>query len=450
LKPTRLRLVGINDVYTLDQLPRLASLVQHASTVDPADGLLITVAGDFLAPSLLSSLDGGHGMVDCLNALGVTHVTLGNHEDDLGTDDLLHRLDELHAKVLLTNVGQFSGRSQRSDVVQVGPHRVGLIGVVSGDPSLFHRPPFGGAQLGPTNSAAVEEAERLRAAGCAAVVALTHQRLPADRELADEGSVDLILGGHEHEGYLESNHAAPLIKAPMNAVAAIVAELIIQPSGHVHATVRLQPVADFPPDAAMQTRVEQHLRAVQTLEAQVLFQLGAGRSVSSVGARHAQTSLGALVCSRLRDTLGAEAGLFNGGALRGDLVHHERLTFADFRRELPFESEAVVISLPGTVLREAIHYSRTELAGSGGFLQVDDHTQVDAQHQVTQVDQAPFDPVRSYRVAIPRDLLTGIDHIEPLLAYTLAHPLALPPKTTGIDVKVALLRSFAATPNSAT
>ncbi|MBK7156858.1 MAG: hypothetical protein IPH72_34700 [Sandaracinaceae bacterium] len=79
----RLRVVAVNDVYVLDELPRLASLVQAARTRDPADCLLVTVAGDFLAPSLLSSLDEGRGMVDCLNALGVTHVTLGNHEDDL-------------------------------------------------------------------------------------------------------------------------------------------------------------------------------------------------------------------------------------------------------------------------------------------------------------------------------------------------------------------------------
>ena len=69
-----LRLVCVNDVYSLEHLPRLKSLVREMATVTPADRLITTLAGDFVAPSLLSSLDHGAGMIDCLNAVPITHA----------------------------------------------------------------------------------------------------------------------------------------------------------------------------------------------------------------------------------------------------------------------------------------------------------------------------------------------------------------------------------------
>src|SRR5437773_1878119 len=88
------RLVCVNDVYTLENLPRLRTLVQRAADVDPADVLIVTLAGDFVAPSMLSSLDAGRGMVDCMNEVPITHAVLGNHEDDIATAELRARIHE--------------------------------------------------------------------------------------------------------------------------------------------------------------------------------------------------------------------------------------------------------------------------------------------------------------------------------------------------------------------
>jgi 2',3'-cyclic-nucleotide 2'-phosphodiesterase (5'-nucleotidase family) len=364
---TTVRIVGINDVYSLAELPRLATLIARARETAPADRLLVTVAGDFLAPSLLSSLDGGRGMVACLNALGVTHVTIGNHEDDLGFSDLCARLDELKATVLVANAPDFAGRHVRSEVIEVRGVKVGLLGVVEGDPSLFRKPPFGGAALLPTSGAVREEAAHLRSAGCDAVIALTHQRLSTDRALAELGLVDLILGGHEHEGYLETVNGIPLVKAPMNATAAIVADLAFTPGMPLRLAVRLEPVAGYPEDPAMRERVDALLVPVQRLEERVLLTLPEGVVLSSAGSRHRETSIGTLVCSRLRDALGAETALFNGGGLRGTVEHRGAFSYADLREEIPFDNETVVAHLPGAVLRDAIAYARRELRTSGGL-----------------------------------------------------------------------------------
>jgi hypothetical protein len=66
-------------------------------------------------------------------------------------------------------------------------------------------------------------------------------------------------------------------------------------------------------------------------------------------------------------------------------------------------------------------------------------------HVLTAIDGAPLDRARIYRIATVRDLLTGMDHIEPLVAWHRAHPESLPPPGSGREIKHALVTSCAST-----
>ena len=447
-----LRVVAINDVYVLDNLPRLVGLVRHAAAVDPADALLVTLAGDFVAPSILSSLDSGRGMVDCLRAVGITHAILGNHEDDIPTEELRRRIGELGATWLSTNVRGLDPRLLASVVLAVGRVRAGLVGVVMDDPATYRRPPFGGAELTPANAAAQAEAARLvREEGCAVVIPLTHQPMDDDRDLARAERAPpfpVILGGHEHVPFVEQVGGTWIVKAGADAARAVVVDLAwpaaAPPSGWdlPAVTVRLEDVTRYPEDPELRARVDGHLRAVHDLETATLLRLAPGESLSSIGARAQQTSLGTLACSLLRDTLGAEACLFNGGGLRAARAYHGHFTYGDVKAELPFDNEIVVVALPGRVVRAAVAASRAHApAESGGFLQVDDGTTVEG-GEVTAIGGAPLDPEREYRVAMVRNLLAGMDHIEPLVRFAREHPAKVPPEGSGRDVKVVLVDAF--------
>ena len=173
--------------------------------------------------------------------------------------------------------------------------------------------------------------------------------------------------------------------------------------------------------------------------------LGPGESLSSIGTRVRQTSIGALLCSRLRDALGADGCLINGGGIRGARVYTTHLTYGDLETELPFDNEAVVVSLPGQVVRDAVAASR-RLAPveSGGFLQVDDGMAVDpVSRGVLAVGGAPLELYRLYRIAIMRGLLLGLDGVEPLVSYARAHPELVPPAGSGRETKVILVETFA-------
>ncbi len=451
-----LRVVAINDVYSLENLARLRSLVEYCRWVNPADALLVTLAGDFVAPSLLSSIDAGRAMVDCLRMVGVTHATFGNHEDDIPTDALRKRIVELGATWLATNV-KFVPPLPASQVVTVGRVRVGLIGVVTTNQADYRREPFGGALLTAAQDAALLETARLvRDEGCACVLPLTHQSLAEDHELAraqQSPPFPVILGGHEHVLVSEKIAETWILKAGSDAHYAAIVDLEWPPEAPPDAAfdipvvaTKMERVADYAPDPIVQSRIDAAMVAVHELETATLLVLPETCVLSSVGARAQQTSMGAFLCSLIRDTLHADVCVINGGGVRGAREYRSRITYGDLKAELPFDNEVVVVPLPGAVLGAAIAASRSQTpAEVGAFLQVDNGTMVDAYGVLTTISGEPVDPNRNYAVALVRELLTGLDSIEPLVRWARAHPLSVPLPGKGRETKLIVVEALALT-----
>ncbi|HEY2364757.1 MAG TPA: metallophosphoesterase, partial [Polyangiaceae bacterium] len=322
-----LRIVSVNDVYSLENLPRLKNLVRHFRAAPGANAVLVVLAGDFVAPSLLSSLDAGRGMVDCMNDIGFTHVVLGNHEDDIPTVELEQRITELKATWIGTNV-HVGSAMKHHDTIDVGGVRIGLLGVVVVDRNLYRDAPFGGAEVEPANPCVLRESKKLIDDGCACVVPITHQPIEDDRALArDKGALcfPVIVGGHEHTEFLEEVNGTWIVKAGSDAGVAIITEITFE-GATATATVRAEPVSNFPEDPELRARVDEHMSKVHEIESASLVILAPGETLSSVGARHQQTSLGTLLCSRIRDALGADHCIFNGGGVRAGRDYKNHFT----------------------------------------------------------------------------------------------------------------------------
>ena len=98
----------INDVYTTlpvdgqGGLARVATLKQNLAKAGRTPFLVI--AGDFLSPSVASSVFKGEHMIAALNAAGLDLATLGNHEFDFGDDVLIQRMHEATFQWVVSNV----------------------------------------------------------------------------------------------------------------------------------------------------------------------------------------------------------------------------------------------------------------------------------------------------------------------------------------------------------
>ena len=253
----------------------------ESGTTTVPDMTLVICAGDFLAPSLLSSLDQGAAMVDCLNACGVTHVCLGNHETDVSLQALRDRMQQSRFAWINTNMRELdtvlnsiasspssSPHSQQSSsaveqtttceysvvpvattttattgdghcITNTAAKHVALLGLLTHDPGLYRPGAFGGAPIEPVVESAVSILEKLQQQQqqhaessppfkIDLIIPLTHQSLSEDRVFAERFGGDVfpvICGGHDHEVYDETVNKSRIIKVGMDAVNAAIIDI---------------------------------------------------------------------------------------------------------------------------------------------------------------------------------------------------------------------------------
>jgi hypothetical protein len=126
----RARIFHVNDIYVLDHLPALKTCVAKESQGFAPENIITTLAGDFLGPSLLSSLDHGKGMVDCLNKVPVNAVCFGNHESDVPFPSLVRRIGEFNGVWLNSNMPTFEPKCPEHHLFEfAGGRSVAMIGL---------------------------------------------------------------------------------------------------------------------------------------------------------------------------------------------------------------------------------------------------------------------------------------------------------------------------------
>lgn len=406
-------------------LARVATLVRELRAQSPHT--LFVLAGDTLSPSLLSTLRRGAQMIEGWNAAGLDAATFGNHEFDFGAAVLAERMREsrfpwLSANVLDRATGRPFGGARGGLAWEFDGVRVGLIGLTTPEAARTSNP-------GP--ALRFDEPVEAGRAALAALgpldlkVAVTHLPLRQDRELAAALALDAILGGHDHDPMLHEEGRAVIVKAGSDAVNVGQVEYEIRCGAVVGRRQRLIPVDERlaeAADVAALVRAQAALLA-RELDAEV------GRTPVALDARESstrreETPLGRFVAALLRDRVGAQVGLLNSGAIRGNrVIPAGPITKRDIRALLPFSNTVTLLEVTGAALRAALERSVDELPRpTGHFLQTAGiEMTVDATRPAGQrvgavtIEGRPLDPAALYRVAVPDYLARGQDGY-PMLA----------------------------------
>lgn len=469
----RLRIAAINDVYELQHLPRMQTLLRQLQPM--AD--VVALAGDFLSPSPLSALDGGKGMVATMRALGMTHVSLGNHEADLKLPKLRKRLKELQnitpspsttdfPLVLNSNIGftttteddedkaeweWLTKELRRYDVVTTpcGRVRVGLLGLMSDESSMFRDGTFRGAPIGDVTECFTNVYKELVVDGQQAdwLLPLTHQSLDRDKELAAhmlqvQPGANAIIGGHEHEPFdivvqdpndnNESSSYTRILKSGTNANGVSLIDIFFDVQEDDQGQNRQVRVGEInydlidiralSPSMVVQNIVDRHESLLVSMENEDVLHaeplLPPGELLSSERTRLKQTTMGAVLCTCIKEELEVDVAILNGAVIKGNATYpSSRLKYSEIRKELPFPTKIVVVPMKRWELQAAIEYSRTNPVSEDGdpdkpidrrgFLQVDlqyDHYGFHTGEQDAEL-----------LVALPRNLLSGFCSIIPLM-----------------------------------
>ena len=411
-------ILQINDVYEASPveggrrggLARVATLCKRLAAADP--NTISVLVGDFLAPSAIGATtnDAGLHMVEALNAMGLTHATMGNHEFDVGEADLRLRIAESRFKWIVANVkdGQrrpFTGVDEHTVHTFTNPHgaaaRVALLGVcidMVHKSWLTYEDPLACARR------KVDELAEL----ADVFVAMTHLPMAHDQRLATEvPRLDVLLGGHEHEAAraIVGADATPIFKADSNARTAYVHRF--RHDTRTRTTLLHSEIVDIdaslpedPATAAVvdrwQTMTYATLRAQGREPLEVVGLATEALNGAEADLRKQPTNLGQFIAETFfAEVPGAEAVLFPAGQIRIDgVIPPGDILYYDVVRIFPLGGKLSVIAMPGAVLRALLDPGAAAV-GQGGFLVLHE---IRKQGDVWYVGGAPLVDDRIYTI----------------------------------------------------
>jgi 5'-nucleotidase len=423
----------INDVYTVEPTEGLGGLARVATEkkqlAAAGHSPFLVIAGDFLSPSVASSVFKGEQMIAELNATGLDVATIGNHEFDFGDDVLIQRMREARFTWVVSNVvdtktGEPIGNAVPYLVKTFGPLKVGFIGLclntleVSGD-KLTH------TRIIDPIVAAKKYVAVLKQQGAQVVVAVTHLSYITDRAIVEAlPQIDLVIGGHEHYPITATINRSLISKAGEDARYVARIDVNRRPNGAVETFYELIPTssafADDPDTAAVIGNYNAKLdKALETVAGVTRVPLD-GRSQQL---RSSETNLGNLVADAIRADAGTDIALTNAGSIRGNRIYPAGpLTRKTLIEMHPFDNVICKLAMSGRALLDVLNNGVAKLplaAGqfpqvSGLTMVVDTHAAVGSRVTDVRVNGEALDLTASYTVAVPDFIFKGGDGYDML------------------------------------
>jgi len=369
-RSARVTILQLNDLYDImpvekgkkGGLARIATLRDRIAKDSP--DVVLVLAGDFLSPSTMSSVFQGSQMVDTLNAVGLDLVTFGNHEFDFGEQITQQRMQEsrfawVSSNVLDPTTGLPFGNAVSFVLRDVGGIRVAFIGLTTPETRVLSKGAKNLKFLDPV-AAAKDVVARARRAKADVIVALTHQDMADDKQLAAAvPEIDVILGGHEHDPLDSKVGKTLILKTGSEAVSLGRIDLLVsdgKDGRRVEAKWELIAVtAEIPekPEVAA---------LVKSYEARMASRLSVVAGATSVPldtrnevVRVKESPVGNLIADLMREAMQADVALVNGGGIRGNAVTPAGpLTRGDVLKILPFANKIVKLEVTGETLRAAL------------------------------------------------------------------------------------------------
>ncbi len=426
----------INDVYSavpVDNgkaggLARVAALKKQLAAAGKTPVLVL--AGDFLSPSVASTVFKGQQMVDALNAAGLDLATLGNHEFDFGPDVLRQRMREAKWQWVVSNVtDEKTGKPLEGAAPYVirkyGPLTVGYLGLLlpGSEISPDRRQ---GIRIEDPFAAAARLLPVLKQKGADTIVALTHLDYADDRRLAQRfPQIDVIIGGHDHFPITSVVDRTLISKAGSDA--RFVARIDLNRAKRRDDLERhheLVPITPALPEEPETARIAADYEARLSKEMdQVVATTRTPLDGIEEKVRSSETNLGNLMADAMRADVEADVALLNSGSIRGNRVYPAgKLTRRDLVAMHPFGGVIAKVEVTGAVLLEALNHGVGRLPEAlGRFPQVSGLTfRIDASAPTGQrvrdvrVQGKPLESGRTYTVATNDYLLEGGDGYQML------------------------------------
>ncbi|MCP1198605.1 bifunctional UDP-sugar hydrolase/5'-nucleotidase [Notoacmeibacter sp. MSK16QG-6] len=403
---------------------KMASVFKAEREANP--NTVVVHAGDMISPSLLSGFDKGEHIITLANMAGFDVGAPGNHEYDFGPENAMTQLSSAEFPFLAANIENADGSPfeefEPTMMKEFGDVKVGFIGLAELTTAELSSPGDAIKFTDPV-AAAAEQSETLRSEGADFIVAISHNSLPLNEQMVREGTVDLVLSGHNHVVWtyyngrsagLESGHDAMWIGSV--DVTFDVTEEEGKREVEWSPNFRFTDTKDVEPDAEVAAKVAEY---EATLDKELDIDVGTTSielDSRRASVRGQETAIGSLIADAMKKAVNADIAITNGGGIRGDKTYPAgtKLTRRDVLTELPFGNRNVLLEMSGAQVKEALENGVSQIEeGAGRFPQVaglsfsvDKAAEPGARVSDVMVNGQPLDESATYKVAT-NDYMAG-------------------------------------------
>ncbi len=360
-----------------------ANAVVRAERAKGGD-MLYVHGGDSISPSLLSGFDQGAHMIDLLNVQPVDVFVPGNHEFDFGKDVFFQRMGELQGNILAANLRNPDGSAidgiKDTMTLTLGDEsdpmksvKIGIVGLTGDDSPVKSSP--GDLQFTPSAQTGLERAQDLREAGADIIVALSHGNRAVDNEMFESGAFDLILSGDDHDLMLQYDGRTAMVESSeqgdyMTAIDLAISVGESRGNRRVswHPNFRIMDTASVEPDPETMEKVADYEELLSSeLDVEIGTTAGA-LDTRRASVRSGETAVGNLITDAMRQAVGADVAITNGGGIRGNTEYAPgtALTRRDILSELPFGNKTVLLELSGADIRKALENGVSQVENGAG------------------------------------------------------------------------------------
>ncbi|MCX6641071.1 MAG: bifunctional UDP-sugar hydrolase/5'-nucleotidase [bacterium] len=387
----------------------LAGLLDSLKGVEPR--VIVLDAGDEFTGTPVSSITKGKSQFDVLNLIHPDAFEIGNHEFDVGWENLKSRIKEAKFSVLCSNVFDTSSNSSiasSSVIVTKDGVKVAVIGVIMGN---LAGSVMGSALPGMRVDDPVKIVNLLLDGlepQTDLQIALTHEGVEQDQRLAQGcPRLDLIVGGHQHVRLFDPvvENGVPILQAGSKGEYLGMFKALVDTSENriVSYFEKLIPVIDssIKTNPEVASLVEKQEKAIAGDMDQVVATL----KEPWVRAYEGESNVGDWTADAMIKLTGKDISLINSGGFRRDLPAGP-VTIRQIWELHPFGNRLVGFELSGEELLHAFGY---QVRTKGDVVQVGGlRYRASSAGKVLELTIAgkPVDPQRRYTV-ISNEYVSG-------------------------------------------
>lgn len=428
----KITILGVGDIYKFDGgktrggVARLNAVARAEKAANP--NTLYLFNGDMLSPSLMSGFDKGENMVKVTNVMPFDLAVPGNHEYDFGPENFAAMMKLSKYPWAAINITNADGSPAQGlggvTVKEVAGVKVALVPVAQ-DTSP-QTASTGDLKFGPTAKSAIDAAKAARKDGADLVVGVVQAPHSDDQAMLASKAFDVIVSGDDHDLVVQYNGITAYVDTSTDANYLVPIDLSVNvEEKDGKRTVKWEPnfrfidTANVQPDPETQKIVDEYT-ALLDKELNVVI----GKTEGPLDSRRnvvrtEEAAIGNLIADAMRDAVGAEIAITNGGGIRADKEYAagSDITRRDVLSELPFGNVTVLTEVTGQQVLDALENGFSKIEdGAGRFphvsgLKVEADATKPAGSRVVSVmvGDKPLDKAATYKLATNDYMLDGGD-----------------------------------------